>query len=198
MTPRTTRSGRSSPAAELPEGFSYQSGFLTHEEQDELIRTIQSLSFEPFDFHGYIAMRRIIEYGYSYDFGARQTSAAPAIPDFLIPLRDKAAAFAGVPPDALVEAVVIEYPPGAPIGWHRDVPQFEVIIGISLASACRMRFKPYKAEGKIASVILEPGSIYVMRGPARWTYQHSIPAVEKLRYSVTFRTLRESKGKRRA
>lgn len=87
-------------------------------------------------------------------------------------------------------AVITEYPPGAPIGWHRDVPQFEIIIGISLASSSRMRFKPYRAEGKIARVILEPRSIYLMRGTARWKFQHSIPPVEKLRYSITFRSLR--------
>jgi alkylated DNA repair dioxygenase AlkB len=184
------RTSRRTAAAELPEGFIYQSEFLSENEQAELIRRIEALAFQPFDFHGYIAKRRIVEYGYEYDFGSRQASAAPSILDFLIPLRDKAAAFAEIAPDGIVEAVVTEYPPGAPIGWHRDVPQFEVIIGVSLASSCRMRFKPYKAEGKIASVILDPGSIYVMRGAARWKYQHSIVAVEKLRYSITFRTLR--------
>ena len=179
---------------ELPEGFAYQSEFLREDEQSTLLAAMEALEFHPFDFHGYTARRRVVEYGYEYDFGARKTSAAPPIPEFLIPLRDKAAAFAGALPEEIIEAVVIEYPPGAPIGWHRDVPQFEIIIGISLGSSCRMRLKPYKAEGKIASVILEPGSIYVMRGPARWKYQHSIAAVEKLRYSVTFRTLRAKKS----
>ncbi len=96
-----------------------------------------------------------------------------------------------------------EYPPGAPIGWHRDVPQFEDVVGISLASACRMRLKPYltrtnaapDARAKIVSVILEPRSLYALRGPARWQFQHSIPPVEKLRYSVTFRTLRQKRPK---
>jgi alkylated DNA repair dioxygenase AlkB len=115
------------------------------------------------------------------------------LPEFLLPLRDRSAAFADFPPDSLVEAVITEYPPGAPIGWHRDVPQFEVIIGISLAAPCRMRLKPYRAEGKLVSVILEPRSLYIMSGPARWKFQHSIPAVEALRYSITFRTLRKKK-----
>jgi alkylated DNA repair dioxygenase AlkB len=131
-----------------------------------------------------------VEYGYAYDFSSRQARGTWAIPDFLHPLRDRAAAFAQVAPDEIVEAVVTEYPAGAPIGWHRDVPQFGTIIGISLASSSRMRLKPYKKEGKVFSVILEPGSIYLMRGPARWQYQHSIPPVKQLRYSITFRTLR--------
>jgi alkylated DNA repair dioxygenase AlkB len=173
-----------------PEGFVYQPDFLAPEEQEQLLRTIRQLDFHPFDFHGYLAKRRIVEYGYAYDFSSRQARGTWAIPDFLHPLRDRAAAFAQVAPDEIVEAVVTEYPAGAPIGWHRDVPQFGTIIGISLASSSRMRLKPYKKEGKVFSVILEPGSIYLMRGPARWQYQHSIPPVKQLRYSVTFRTLR--------
>jgi alkylated DNA repair dioxygenase AlkB len=148
------------------------------------------LAFEPFDFHGYIAKRRIVEYGWEYDFGTRKANTAPEIPEFLVPIRARAAAFAEVRPDSLVEAVITEYPPGAPIGWHRDVPQFELIAGISLGATCRMRFKPYKAQGSLISVVLEPRSIYRISGVARWRYQHSIPAVEALRYSITFRTLR--------
>ena len=86
-----------------------------------------------------------------------------------------------------------EYPPGAPIGWHRDAPQFEIVIGVSLAGACRMRLKPWKGEGKIIYLVLEPRSIYVIQGKARWHYQHSIPPVEETRYSITFRTMRQSK-----
>jgi alkylated DNA repair dioxygenase AlkB len=173
-----------------PEGFVYQPDFLAPEEEEQLLRIIRQLDFHPFDFHGYLAKRRIVEYGYAYDFSSRQARGTWAIPDFLHPLRDRAAAFAQVAPDEIVEAVVTEYPAGAPIGWHRDVPQFGTIIGISLASSSRMRLKPYKKEGKVFSVILEPGSIYLMRGPARWQYQHSIPPVKQLRYSITFRTLR--------
>jgi alkylated DNA repair dioxygenase AlkB len=174
----------------LPEGFRYQPDFLSPDEEAALAAVVEQLPFAAFDFHGYIAKRRIVEYGWEYDFGTRKASRAPELPDFLLPLRNRAAAFAGIAAPDLVEAVVTEYPPGAPIGWHRDVPQFEMIIGISLLSSCRMRLKPYRAEGKLVSVILEPRSLYVISGPARWNYQHSIPAVEKLRYSITFRTLR--------
>jgi alkylated DNA repair dioxygenase AlkB len=177
-------------ASELPEGFTYHPGVLLENEQRDLIQTVEQLPFQPFEFQGYTAKRRIVEYGFEYDFSTRKTATATPIPDYLLPIRNRAAALAGVCAEEVVEAVVTEYPPGAPIGWHRDVPQFEIIIGISLASSCRMRLKPYKAEGKLVSVILEPGSAYVMRDTARWKYQHSIAPVEKLRYSITFRTLR--------
>jgi alkylated DNA repair dioxygenase AlkB len=186
------------PFAELPEGFVYRPDFLDEAEELELLATFRRLPFEAFDFHGYKARRRIIEYGYEYDFGTRKASTAPAIPNFLLPLRERAAALAGVPADALVEAVITEYPPGAPIGWHRDVPQFETIVGISLGSNSRMRFKPYRAEGKLVSIMLEPRSAYVISGLARWKFQHSIPPVEKLRYSITLRTLRETRSKEAA
>jgi alkylated DNA repair dioxygenase AlkB len=185
---------RPSSPSELPEGFRYQPDFLTAAEEAELLREIGTLPFEAFDYQGYIAKRRVVEYGWEYDFTSRKASTTKPLPDFLLAMRDRAAEFAGVAPEAIVEAVVTEYPPTAPIGWHRDVPQFETVIGISLASACRMRLKPYRADGKIVSVILEPRSIYGISGPARWKWQHSIPAVEQLRYSITFRTLRTHKG----
>jgi alkylated DNA repair dioxygenase AlkB len=97
-----------------------------------------------------------------------------------------------------MEGMVTEYSPGAPIGWHRDAPQFGTVIGISLGSTSRMRFKPYKAEGKPVGLTLEPRSIYLMRGPARWKFQHSIPPVKELRYSITFRTLRGREKKTEA
>jgi alkylated DNA repair dioxygenase AlkB len=181
---------RSSPLSELPDGFRYVPEFLSAEEESSLIPTVENLPFAAFDFQGYTARRRIVEYGWEYDFSSRKASRAEPIPEFLVPLRARAAQEAQVTPAELVEAVVTEYPPGAPIGWHRDVPQFETIIGISLLSSCRMRLKPYRTEGKLVSVILEPRSLYVISGVARWQFQHSIPAVESLRYSITFRTLR--------
>jgi alkylated DNA repair dioxygenase AlkB len=109
---------------------------------------------------------------------------------FPSPIQKPAAKLAGIHPGEIIESVITEYSPGSPIGWHRDVPQFEIIIGISLKSSCRFRFKPYRKEGKIVSVTLEPRSAYILRGPARWNFQHSIPAVKSLRYSITFRTWR--------
>jgi alkylated DNA repair dioxygenase AlkB len=128
------------------------------------------------------------------------------IPEFLRSIRDRAAAVAGMPAEEIVQAMVTEYSVGTPIGWHRDSPQFGTIIGISLRSSSRLRLKPYLkpnvnpkyGEGKIVSVLLEPRSIYVMRDEARWNFQHSIPAVKELRYSITLRSLSEKQKSRAA
>jgi alkylated DNA repair dioxygenase AlkB len=181
---------RTSSPDELPEGLLYQAEFITKEEEQDLLRTISSLNFRAFEFQGYTAKRRVVEYGWEYDFSSRRADETIGIPEYLRWLRERSSEFVGIGSEELVEAIVTEYPPGAPIGWHRDVPQFEIVIGVSLGSACRMRFKPYKAEGKLVSIILEPRSIYVLTGVSRWKFQHSIPPVEQLRYSVTFRTLR--------
>jgi alkylated DNA repair dioxygenase AlkB len=186
---------RTSAASELPEGFLYEPDFLSEHEEAALLAHIRELEFQAFDFQGYIAKRRIVEYGWEYDFGSRKASRTQPLPAFLNSVRERAARFAEVAPEAIVEAVVTEYTPGAPIGWHRDVPQFETIIGLSLGGTCRMRLKPYRSEGKLVSIVLEPRSIYVMRGTARWKFQHSIPAVKELRYSITFRTLRAKAAK---
>jgi DNA oxidative demethylase len=190
--PGTIRSGPP------PEGFKYFPDFLDESEHSELLARMHSLEFEAFNFQGYVAKRRIVEYGWEYDFSSRKASTTRPLPEFLLPLRDRVAVVAQLSPQDIVEAVVTEYPPGAPIGWHRDVPQFEVVIGISLASGCRMRFRPYKGESRAISIMLQPRSLYILRGAARWQFQHSIPAVDELRYSITFRTLRVSNVRREA
>jgi len=181
---------------ELPEGFLYRDEFLTAGEEAELLRIFHGLEFAAYDYHGYVAKRRVVRYGVNYDIHTREISeTARPIPEFLVGVRARAAEFAGVPEEALVQAMVSEYSVGTPIGWHRDAPQFGIIIGISLGSACRMRLKPYAGPGKILSLQLEPRSIYAMLGAARSEWQHSIPAVEQLRYSITFRTLRAKRKK---
>lgn len=177
--------------AELPQGFLYQPNFVSEAEEADLLHTIETLEFGAYDFRGYIAKRRLVAYGGGYESGNRRMAiTAEVIPEFLRPIRDRAAAVVGISADQIVQAMVTEYSVGTPIGWHRDSPQFEDIIGISLRSACRLRLKPYQNEGKLMSVLLEPRSIYAMRGEARWKFQHSIPAVKELRYSITLRTLR--------
>jgi alkylated DNA repair dioxygenase AlkB len=184
---------------ELPEGFLYRDGFLTEAEEAELLRILGGLEFAAYDYHGYVAKRRIVRYGVSYDINTGQErERAREIPEFLLDIRGRAAEFAGVTTDDLVQAMVSEYSVGTPIGWHRDAPQFGSIIGISLGSACRMRLKPYNSAGRILSLRLEPRSIYAMRGAARAEWQHSIPAVEEMRYSITFRTLRSKRTRRAA
>jgi alkylated DNA repair dioxygenase AlkB len=183
---------------ELPEGFVYHPEFLTADEHADLARRFATLPFEAYDYHGFTAKRRVARYGLGYDFGTQSTTPADPLPEFLGPIQQRAASLAGFPSEALVQGMVTEYPPGAPIGWHRDAPQFGTVIGISLLTPARMRFKPYKKEGKIGFMMLEPRSIYVMSGPARWQFQHSIPALEQLRYSITFRTLRGIRSLQRA
>ena len=183
-------SGTLFPIDNLPEGLLYQPDFLSEAEEADLVAVFHKLPFQAFDFHGYTARRRVLEFGLEYDFTTRKATPTQRLPEFLTPVRERAAQFAGINASALVEGMVTEYSPGAPIGWHRDAPQFGTIIGISLAGTARMRFKPYKAEGKSVTLTLERRSIYLMHGPARWKFQHSIPAVKELRYSITFRTLR--------
>jgi alkylated DNA repair dioxygenase AlkB len=130
--------------------------------------------------------------------GLWRLSKVRPIPDYLLSIRERAAIVAGVKAEEIVQALVTEYTPGTPIGWHRDRPQFGTIVGVSLASACRLRLKAYQGEAKIISVRLEPRSIYVMQGVARSGFVHSIPAVEKLRYSITFRTLAKKNARRAA
>jgi alkylated DNA repair protein (DNA oxidative demethylase) len=176
----------------------YEPDFLTEEEHADLASTFATLAYEAYDYHGFTAKRRVARYGLGYDFGTQSTTPADPLPEFLEPIRERAAVLAGFASEDLVQGMVTEYPPGAPIGWHRDAPQFGTVIGISLLTPARMRFKPYKKEGKIGWTMLEPRSLYVMSGPARWQFQHSIPALERLRYSITFRTLRRTRPEKQA
>ncbi|HET7694732.1 MAG TPA: alpha-ketoglutarate-dependent dioxygenase AlkB [Vicinamibacterales bacterium] len=176
----------------LPEGFLYEPQFLSSAEHQSLLDAIRPLEFHEVRMHGVIARRRVIQYGWKYAFDGARLSEGPPLPGFLLPVRARAAIFASVPADALSEALITEYPPGAPIGWHRDAPGFGIVVGISLLSACRFRFRrgPERGSERV-TLTLEPGSAYVLSGPARTEWQHSIPEVETLRYSVTFRTLRK-------
>ena len=143
-------------------------------------------------YKSYIAKRRVAHFGSSYDFDSNQRIAAPPLPAFLEPLRAKAAKWIGEPPAALVSTLVAEYRPGVPLGWHRDVPDFETVVGVSLLGTARMRFRRYPPvapkKEDVVSLALAPRSAYVLRAEARWAWQHSIAATEELRYSVTFRT----------
>jgi alkylated DNA repair dioxygenase AlkB len=132
-----------------------------------------------------------VQFGWDYSFASRQATRATPVPDFLRPLQTRVAAFAGLPPDRLEEVLVTEYQAGAAIGWHRDAPPFGTVIGVSLLSAVKMRLKPMGGgRGDLVSIDLEPRSVYVFDGPARFEWQHSIPAAKALRYSITFRTMR--------
>jgi alkylated DNA repair dioxygenase AlkB len=174
-----------------PEGFRYEPDLITIAEEAAVLDGIRRLEFHAVEMHGVIARRRVIQYGWKYGFDRSRLAPGPDIPAFLLPCRDCAAAFAQVEPESLSEALLTEYRAGAPIGWHRDAPGFELIVGISLMSACRFRFRrgPERGSERV-NVTLEPRSAYILSGPARSDWQHSIPEVNDLRYSITFRTLR--------
>lgn len=173
------------------EGFLYDDDFITPDEELALLHRIRSLDFHAMKMRGVIARRRVLHYGVHYSFETFKASAGPPIPDFLLPLRERAAPLAGVASGDLAEALLTEYAPGAPIGWHRDAHPFDIVIGISLLSACRFRFRRGKVRAwETAEVPLPPRSAYVLTAPARTEWEHSIPPVKELRYSITFRTLR--------
>jgi alkylated DNA repair dioxygenase AlkB len=177
----------------LPEGFRYQSEVLSREIEASLLENFRELPFKEFQFHGYVGKRRVVSYGWQYDFTEERLRKTEDIPDFLLPVREIAAGFASVKPTDLHHVLVTEYSPGSAIGWHRDKAVFGDVIGISLLSSCNFRLR--RKVGKTwqrASIIAEPRSAYLMRGPSRTEWEHSIPAVESLRYSITLRNFRQA------
>jgi alkylated DNA repair dioxygenase AlkB len=181
----------------MPAGFRYAPDVIDADEEARLVEAFADLPFKEFEFHGFFGKRRVVSFGFRYDFnGGRLQQAAP-MPPFLLPLRERAAAFAELVPDRLQNALVTEYRPGTSIGWHRDRPNYDDVIGVSLSSPCTFRMRRKHGSGwERAALRLDPRSIYLMRGPSRWEWEHSIPAVDALRYSVTFRALREAEIRR--
>ena len=179
------------PAPKGPEGFVYRPDLITPEEEVALAAQFQSLPFKPYEFRGYLGARRTVAFGWRYADDGKAIVKVQAIPDFLLEVRAKAAAFAGLDPEALAQALVTEYPPGAPIGWHRDRPAFGQVIGVSLLAPAPLRLRLERPEGGWDRVTqeLEPRSAYLLSGAARHRWQHSIPPLKQRRYSITFRTL---------
>lgn len=174
----------------VPEGLAYRADFVSADEEAELIARLDALDFKPFAFRGFEGKRRTVSFGHHYDFNGGGLRRAEPIPAFLLALRERAAALAAVGPDQLQHALAIEYDAGAGIGWHRDRPVFGDVVGISLRSACTLRFRRRRKSGwERAMLPADPRSAYLLRGPARTEWEHSIAAVETLRYSITFRTL---------
>ena len=177
-------------APALPEGFVFQLDFITADEERALLDEIAHLELEEAKYKQYTARRRIAYYGFGYDFVSNKLDAAPSAPAFLAPLREKMAKWMGEAPEALAQALVTEYRPGTPLGWHRDAPDYARVAGVSLGGWARMRFRRYPpGDDEPINLNLAPRSAYQMNGAARWNWQHSIPATKELRYSITFRTL---------
>jgi alkylated DNA repair dioxygenase AlkB len=181
-------------APNLPEGFRYRPEMIRAADEAALVARVRSLPFREFEFHGYVGKRRTVSFGWHYDFSEYQLRKADDIPDFLLPLRAKAAAFAGMKPEQLQHVLVIEYGPGAGIGWHRDKAVFGEVVGVSLLSECvfRMRRKIGERKWERVNLTVEPRSAYHLSGSARNVWEHSIPQAEALRYSITFRNVREA------
>jgi alkylated DNA repair dioxygenase AlkB len=174
----------------LPEGFYYRPDLLTADEEAALARELGGLPFEPFDFHGHLANRRVVGFGYRYDYASRAVRPAAPVPRFLTPVREKIAAISGWPAEAFEQVLINEYLPGAGIGWHRDKAYFGLVAGVSLLAPCRFRFRRASDAGwdRLATT-LEPRSAYLMTGPARHEWEHSILPLDRHRYSITLRTL---------
>ena len=190
MAPGTKRAR--SVAGDPPAGYRYVADLIDPIEEAALIRQIGALPFEQFIFRGVAARRRVVHMGYRYEFESRGLRPGLAIPPSILELRNRVAPLAGRRPERFEEVLVTEYRPGATIGWHRDAPAFgSTVLGVSLASACRMRFRRRAGEAwETWEQTLEPRSAYLLSGAARSAWQHSIPPTPDLRYSITYRTIR--------
>jgi alkylated DNA repair dioxygenase AlkB len=176
---------------EQPSGLVYRTDILKPDEESELLARLEVLRFDPIVIHGQAARRTARHFGLDYDYVARTPRPGEPVPDWLEPVRARAAELAGVDPNEVVEILVQRYPAGSTIGWHRDAPAFDTVVGVSLAGACRLRFQRGRGdERRVYELVLEPRSGYVLAGEARTSWQHAIPPAKELRYSITFRTLR--------
>jgi alkylated DNA repair dioxygenase AlkB len=179
---------RTSP---VPEGLRYATDFVSPAVERELITRIAELPLQPFQFGQYEGKRRVASFGFRYDYTLRRLQEAEPIPEWLHPLIAEVEAFGG-PATRIRQVLCTEYDAGVGIGWHRDKPHFDRIFGLSLGSECKFRFRrPAGEKWQRFTLQAAPRSIYMMAGPARQAWEHSIPAVEALRYSITFRTMVE-------
>ena len=178
----------------LPNGFVYRPEFLTPQEEADIIGYIEDLPLSHSYLGEYVSKRRVIGFGWGYDFREHTLIPGPPLPPFLQPLQRRIGKWLDIPHTRVVEALITEYTPGSAIGWHRDNESFDAIVGISLSGWCRMRLRPlYRTKKRhpkeVLSLPLEPRSAYLLQKESRWDFQHSIPSVGCLRYSITFRTL---------
>ena len=174
----------------LPSGLVYVPEFLSQGEERELLGGMATLDLREAQYKEFTAKRRVASFGAGYDYSENELTPAPHIAEFLLPLREKIAQWLGMAANDFGYALVSEYRPGTELGWHRDVPHFEVVAGVSLASTATMRFRrfPPQKRAPVYTLDLAPRSAYVLRDDARWKWQHSIAATPALRYSITFRT----------
>jgi alkylated DNA repair dioxygenase AlkB len=185
-------------AEPLIAGLDYRNDLITADEEAELLDRLGALELAPFRFHGWTGNRKTQSFGWRYDFDDASFTPADPLPDWLLPLREKAAAMAGAEPDDFVHVLLARYDAGAGIGWHRDRPVFEKVVGVSLGSPAKLRFRRRKSDGfERFSLDVAPRSAYLLSGEARHEWEHSITPGEHLRFSITFRTLSDL-GRRNA
>jgi alkylated DNA repair dioxygenase AlkB len=174
----------------LVAGLIFRPDLITREAETDLIARIDAVDLTPFKFQGWLGKRVTASFGWRYDFDSANFGPTEPIPEWLLPTRAAAAAFAGLAPDDLVQALLIRYDPGAGIGWHRDRPVFEHVVGISLGVAATMRFRRRKHGGfDRANVPLPPRSVYHLTGEVRHDWEHSLAELDVTRWSITFRSL---------
>jgi alkylated DNA repair dioxygenase AlkB len=175
-----------------PSGFRYEARFLSADEEKTLVRWIETLPLKPFEFRGYLGNRRVMSFGFRYDYTRRAVDTASPVPDQLAFMIARAGLWSGHESRDIRQVMVTEYAPGAPIGWHADKPQFGDVLGISLLAPARFRLRRLTKSGwERRTIDLEPRSIYLMSGEVRKNWQHSIPPMTELRYSITLRTFDE-------
>jgi alkylated DNA repair dioxygenase AlkB len=180
---------------DLPDGFRYIPDVLSHAEEASFVQRFEKLPMKPFEFHGYLGKRRIFTFGHKYVFAGQEPRVDPSIPDYFRPLTDIASHISGVSADEFEQIMVTEYAPGAGIGWHRDRPTYEDIVSISFLAPCILQVRQRAgADWKRRSARIEPRSVYLLHGPVRNRWQHSIAPMKVLRYSVTLRTFRPGHG----
>jgi alkylated DNA repair dioxygenase AlkB len=181
------------PERPILPGFRYGQNVISEFDEATLVASLEKLELKPFEFHGHLGNRRVASFGLRYDYTRRTVEAASEFPSFLAELRTKVAEFAGRGIDEFRQAGINEYRPGAGIGWHKDKSEFGIIVGVSLLAPATMRFRqPHRNGWTRTSQMIEPRSIYVLSGEARTAWEHSIPPLDKLRYSLTFRTLADN------
>ena len=177
------------PDAALPPGLSFREEFVSPAEEAALLARVTQLAFKPFEFHGWTGNRETASFGWRYDFNQARVERAPPIPEFLLPLRQRAADFAGLEPAAFEQALVIRYDVGAGIGWHRDRPVFDRVFGLSLLSPCVLRFRRRRGAGFDRFPLdAPPRSAYLLSGEIRHDWEHSISPMPVKRFSITFRS----------
>src|SRR5271170_3930538 len=185
--------GRGGHAMTLPEGLSYVPGFLTEAEERDVLAVLVTVELHPYVLHDTPSRRLVRSFGLAQVTGGYDADPPAPIPAGLEWLRERCAGLMGREPEELVDLLVTRYPPGAGIGWHRDAPPFGDVSGVSLLTACRMRFRRGRPRAwETAELTLEPRSAYVLSGPVRTQWQHHIPAVTRERWSMTFRTVRHA------